>query len=103
MLYLKRTLAQKEDEITDILEKLQELQAAKDAEKESFDRQLNALRSEFQETKDRLTAENMVLGKKQNKTPSHHSFRFKVSFWLHKSMSDASKLGIQPSVVQLTG
>lgn len=64
VLYLKRTLAQKEDEITDILEKLQELQAAKDAEKESFDRQLNALRSEFQETKDRLTAENMVLAGK---------------------------------------
>ncbi|XP_053510284.1 cilia- and flagella-associated protein 157 isoform X2 [Ictalurus furcatus] len=64
VLYLKRTLAQKEDEITDILEKLQELQAAKDAEKESFDRQLSMLRSEFQETKDRLTAENMVLAGK---------------------------------------
>lgn len=64
MLYLKRTLAQKEDDLADVLEKLQELQAAKDAEKESFDRQLGMLRSEFQETKDRLTSENMVLGKK---------------------------------------
>ncbi|KAF4074463.1 hypothetical protein AMELA_G00239500 [Ameiurus melas] len=64
VLYLKRTLAQKEDEITDILEKLQELQAAKDAEKESFDRQLSMLRNEFQETKDKLTAENMVLAGK---------------------------------------
>lgn len=77
VLYLKRTLAQKEDDLADVLEKLQELQAAKDAEKESFDRQLGMLRSEFQETKDRLTSENMVLGKK-------HLFRC----WL-SCMSDA--------------
>ncbi|KAM9446226.1 cilia- and flagella-associated protein 157 [Clarias gariepinus] len=64
VLYLKRTLAQKEDDLADVLEKLQELQAAKDAEKESFDRQLGMLRSEFQETKDRLTSENMVLAGK---------------------------------------
>ncbi|KAB5528497.1 hypothetical protein PHYPO_G00140850 [Pangasianodon hypophthalmus] len=64
VLYLKRTLSQKEDELTDILEKLQELQAAKDAEKESFDRQLSVLRNEFQETKDKLASENMVLAGK---------------------------------------
>lgn len=63
VLYLKRTLSQKEDELTDVFEKLQELQAAKDAERESFDRQLSVLRQEFQETKDKLTSENMVLGK----------------------------------------
>lgn len=71
MLYLKRTLSQKEDELADVLEKLQELQAAKDAEKESYEKQLSVLRSELQETKDKLTSENMVLGKKtKNKTPS---------------------------------
>lgn len=64
MLYLKRTLSQKEDKLTDVLEKLQDLQAIKDAEKESYDKQLSMLRSEFQETKDKLTSENMVLGKK---------------------------------------
>ncbi|XP_046697293.1 cilia- and flagella-associated protein 157 isoform X2 [Silurus meridionalis] len=63
VLYLKRTLSQKEDELADISEKYQELQAAKDAEKESFDRQLSVLRSEFQETRDKLISENMVLGK----------------------------------------
>lgn len=63
MLYLKRTLSQKDDELADMLEKLQDLQAAKDAEKEFFDRQLSALQSEFQETRDKLTSENMVLGK----------------------------------------
>ncbi|XP_060763898.1 cilia- and flagella-associated protein 157 [Neoarius graeffei] len=63
-LYLKRTLSEKEDEIADLLEKLQEIQAAKDAEKEAFDRQLSVLRSDFQETKDKLTSENMVLAGK---------------------------------------
>lgn len=67
-LYLKRTLSEKEDEIADLLEKLQEIQAAKDAEKEAFDRQLSVLRSDFQETKDKLTSENMVLGKNQATT-----------------------------------
>lgn len=66
VLYLKRTLSQKEDELADMLEKLHELQAAKDVEKESFDRQLSVLRSEFQETKDKLTSENMVLGTNQS-------------------------------------
>lgn len=79
VLYLKRTLSQKEDELADTLEKLQEMQAAKDAEKEVFDRQLSVLRSEFQETKDKLTSENMVLGKNKNETPSYHWFRCKVS------------------------
>lgn len=107
MLYLKRTLAQKEDEITDILEKLQELQAAKDAEKESFDRQLNALRSEFQETKDRLTAENMVLGKNNKKNKTKHQatthLDSKYLFDCTKVCLMLVKLGIQPTVVQLTG
>ncbi|XP_026994223.1 cilia- and flagella-associated protein 157 isoform X8 [Tachysurus fulvidraco] len=64
VLYLKRTLSQKEDKLTDVLEKLQDLQAVKDAEKESYDKQLSMLRSEFQETKDKLTSENMVLAGK---------------------------------------
>ncbi|KAK2845630.1 hypothetical protein Q7C36_010484 [Tachysurus vachellii] len=64
VLYLKRTLSQKEDMLTDVLEKLQDLQAVKDAEKESYDKQLSMLRSEFQETKEKLTSENMVLAGK---------------------------------------
>lgn len=69
MLYLKRTLAQKEDELTEMVEKLQELQEARDGEKESFDRQLSVLRGDFQETKDKLTSENMVLGTKHSHKP----------------------------------
>lgn len=63
VLYLKRSLAQKEDELTDLLERLVGLQQAKDAEKDSFELQLSQLRQEFQENKDKLTSENMVLGK----------------------------------------
>ncbi|XP_064834112.1 cilia- and flagella-associated protein 157-like [Oncorhynchus masou masou] len=64
VLYLKRSLAQKEDELTDLLERLVGLQQAKDAEKDSFELQLSQLRQEFQENKDKLTSENMVLAGK---------------------------------------
>ncbi|KAG9261822.1 cilia- and flagella-associated protein 157 [Astyanax mexicanus] len=64
VLYLKRSLAHKEDELSDLAEKLQALQIAKDAEKESFTMQLRTLRHEFQESKDRLTTENMALAGK---------------------------------------
>lgn len=62
VLYLKRCLAQKDDELSDLSEKLLALQTAKDAEKESFEMQLRMLRREFQENKDKLTSENMALG-----------------------------------------
>ncbi|XP_066512606.1 cilia- and flagella-associated protein 157-like [Hoplias malabaricus] len=62
--YLKRFLAQKDDELTDLSEKLMALQLAKDAEKESFEMQLSTLRHEFQENKDKLISENMALAGK---------------------------------------
>ncbi|CAB1319555.1 unnamed protein product [Coregonus sp. 'balchen'] len=64
VLYLKRSLAQKEDELRDLLERLVGLQQAKDTEKDSFELQLSQLRQEFQENKDKLTSENMVLAGK---------------------------------------
>ncbi|KAJ1133694.1 hypothetical protein NDU88_000172 [Pleurodeles waltl] len=62
--FLKRTLDQRVDEITDLGEKLTELQQSKDAEKEAFEAQLAHVRHEFQETKDHLSAENMLLAGK---------------------------------------
>ena len=38
------------------------LQQTKDAEKDAYEEQLQTLRTEFQETKDQLTSENMILG-----------------------------------------
>uniref|UniRef100_F6S448 Cilia- and flagella-associated protein 157 n=1 Tax=Ornithorhynchus anatinus TaxID=9258 RepID=F6S448_ORNAN len=62
--FLKRTLNQRVDEITDLNEQLQGLQLSKEAEKDAFEAQLAQVRHEFQETKDQLTSENMVLGGK---------------------------------------
>ncbi|XP_037350888.1 cilia- and flagella-associated protein 157 isoform X4 [Talpa occidentalis] len=62
--FLKRTLNQRVDEITDLNEQLQNLQLAKELEKDAFEAQLAQVRHEFQETKDQLTAENIVLGGK---------------------------------------
>lgn len=50
------------DEISEVNEQLMGLQQAKDTEKESFEQQLQQLRTEYQETKDQLTSENMMLG-----------------------------------------
>lgn len=50
------------DEIADLNDRLIGLQQAKDTEKESYEQQLQQLRTEFQETKDQLTSENMILG-----------------------------------------
>lgn len=52
------------DEITEVNGQLLGLQQAKDSEKEGFEHQLQQLRSEYQETKDHLTSENLMLGKK---------------------------------------
>nr|XP_056716151.1 cilia- and flagella-associated protein 157 [Euleptes europaea] len=62
--FLKKTLNQRVDEIADLSEQLQNLQLAKDTEKDAFETQLVQLRHEFQETKDQLTSENMVLSGK---------------------------------------
>ncbi|MFT7813521.1 cilia- and flagella-associated protein 157 isoform X2 [Arapaima gigas] len=64
VLYLKRLLAQKEDAVTELSEQLQGLQQAKESERESFELQLSQLRREFQEHKDQLISENMVLAGK---------------------------------------
>ncbi|GAB1286246.1 Cilia- and flagella-associated protein 157 [Apodemus speciosus] len=62
--FLKRTLNQRVDEITDLNEQLQSLQVAKEMEKDAFEAQLAQVRHEFQETKDQLTTENIALGVK---------------------------------------
>ncbi|XP_069330792.1 cilia- and flagella-associated protein 157 [Eulemur rufifrons] len=62
--FLKRTLSQRVDEITDLNEQLQSLQLAKEMEKDAFEAQLAQVRHEFQETKDQLTTENIVLAGK---------------------------------------
>ncbi|XP_069799152.1 cilia- and flagella-associated protein 157 [Dendropsophus ebraccatus] len=62
--FLKRTLNQRIDEIADLNDQLSGLQQAKDAEKDAYETQLAQMRHEFQETKDRLTSENMLLAGK---------------------------------------
>ncbi|XP_045429558.1 cilia- and flagella-associated protein 157 [Pipistrellus kuhlii] len=62
--FLKRTLNQRMDEIADLNEQLQSLQLAKEMEKDAFEAQLAQVRHEFQETKDQLTTENIIIGGK---------------------------------------
>ncbi|XP_053776422.1 cilia- and flagella-associated protein 157 isoform X4 [Desmodus rotundus] len=62
--FLKRTLNQRVDEITDLNEQLQSLQLAKEIEKDAFEAQLAQVRHEFQETKDQLTSENIIIAGK---------------------------------------
>lgn len=61
--FLKRSLDQRADELADLTDRLIGLQQAKEAEKEACENQLAQLRHEFQESKDQLTSENMILGK----------------------------------------
>jgi hypothetical protein len=51
------------EEIADLNDRLLGLQEAKDAEKDQFEAQLGQIRTDFQEMKDSLTSENMILGK----------------------------------------
>lgn len=60
--FLKRTLNQRVDEIAELNEQLQSLQLAKEMEKDAFEAQLAQVRHEFQETKDQLTTENIIIG-----------------------------------------
>ncbi|XP_038638130.1 cilia- and flagella-associated protein 157 [Scyliorhinus canicula] len=62
--YLKKGLNQKIDEIADLNDKLIGLKQAKDNEKDAYETQLTHLHQEFQETKDQLTSENMILAGK---------------------------------------
>ncbi|CAM4537924.1 unnamed protein product [Leuciscus chuanchicus] len=64
VLYMKRTLAQKEDELNDLAETLSRHQQAQEAERESFELQLSMLRHELQENKEKFTSENMTLAGK---------------------------------------
>uniref|UniRef100_A0A672T2X7 Cilia- and flagella-associated protein 157 n=1 Tax=Sinocyclocheilus grahami TaxID=75366 RepID=A0A672T2X7_SINGR len=64
VLYLKRTLAQKEDELIDLAETLSRHQQAQEAERESFELQLSLLRYELQENKEKFISENMALAGK---------------------------------------
>lgn len=64
VLFIKKKLDEKTDEIAEVNEQLMGLQQVKDTEKESFEQQLQQLRTEYQETKDQLTSENMMLGGK---------------------------------------
>ena len=59
------------DDIADLNDRLIGLQQAKDTEKETYEQQLQQIRTEFQETKDQLTSENMILG-----TSTHFSRSF---------------------------
>ncbi|KAJ8263116.1 hypothetical protein COCON_G00155730 [Conger conger] len=61
VLYLKQTVIQKEDEVFDLSEQLSVLRKVKESEKASMEKQLAQLRQDFQEKKDQLTSENMVL------------------------------------------
>lgn len=61
--YLKRSLGQKEDELLELSEKLQALQNANDDEKKEYNLQLSTLKHVFQQTMDKLTSENMTIGK----------------------------------------
>lgn len=62
--FLKKQLEQRADEIADLQERLIGLQHTKDAERDKYEVQLTAFRTEMQEMKDKLTSENMVLGGK---------------------------------------
>ncbi|XP_056393723.1 cilia- and flagella-associated protein 157 [Hyla sarda] len=62
--FLKHTLNQRMDEIADLNDQLTGLQQAKEAEKDAYETQLAQMRHQFQETKEQLTSENMLLAGK---------------------------------------
>lgn len=62
--FLKKQLDSKNDEVADLTDRLRGLQQAKDSEKDGFENQLGNIRAEFQETKEHLTSENILLGGK---------------------------------------
>ncbi|XP_047379811.1 cilia- and flagella-associated protein 157 isoform X1 [Sciurus carolinensis] len=82
--FLKRTLNQRVDEITDLNEQLQALQLAKEMEKDAFEAQLAQVRHEFQETKDQLTTENIILA---GKLAALEEFRLQKEELMEKFMS----------------
>ena len=51
------------DEIADLNDRMLGLQQSKEQEKEHYEAELQKLRTDYQEMKDQLTSENMILGK----------------------------------------
>jgi DNA repair exonuclease SbcCD ATPase subunit len=62
--FIKKKLDEKVDEISDLNDRLVGLQQSKDQDREVFEQQLQQLRTEYRETKDQLTSENMMLSGK---------------------------------------
>ncbi|KAM9324328.1 uncharacterized protein PAF06_000355 [Gastrophryne carolinensis] len=90
--FLKRTLNQRIDEIADLNDQLNGLQQAKDAEKKAYEAQLAQVRHEYQETKDRLTSENMLLA---GKLASLEEFRVQKEELMAKFAALEDKLRAQ--------
>lgn len=59
--YLQNEIHKKDDAILDLKDRLIGTQQAKDTEKETYEMKLQQLRNEFQNMKDQLTSENMIL------------------------------------------
>lgn len=51
------------DEIADLQARIVDLEQARDVENASYEQQLEQLRAEYNETKDRLVADNVTKGK----------------------------------------
>ncbi|EDV27985.1 uncharacterized protein TRIADDRAFT_20472, partial [Trichoplax adhaerens] len=62
--FLRRQLDHKVEEIADLQDRLLGLQQTREAEKETYETQITALRQEIVETKEQLTSENMILSGK---------------------------------------
>ncbi|XP_045701866.1 cilia- and flagella-associated protein 157 [Phyllostomus hastatus] len=90
--FLKRTLNQRVDEITDLNEQLQSLQLAKEIEKDAFEAQLAQVRHEFQETKDQLTSENIIIA---GKLAALEEFRLQKEELMEKFTSLEDQLQMQ--------
>ncbi|XP_026545404.1 cilia- and flagella-associated protein 157 [Notechis scutatus] len=103
--FLKKTLNQRVDEIAELSLQFQNLQQAKDLEKDAFETQLVQLRHEFQETKDQLTSENMLLSKpdwRERPLAEEEDGEFDVVFQLRRKSALHSILRfVQRSVARL--
>lgn len=81
--FLKRALNQRVDEITDLNKQLQSIQLARELEKDAFEAQLAQVRHEFQETKDQLTTENIILGEGVWGHRGGHRESEALALWAH--------------------
>ncbi|KAG8448002.1 hypothetical protein GDO86_015196 [Hymenochirus boettgeri] len=87
--FLKQTLNHRIDEITDLNQQLSDLQEAKIAEKDAYEAQLGQVRHEFEDTKERLSSENMLLA---GKLASLEEFRVQKEELMAKCASLEEKL-----------